>query len=212
MSSRLSKTSASLPTCTCHGASGQGGVGPRLAGGEVLKTFPNIDDHIAWVTNGSAGVKGKDIATALKAIEAKGVPFVTRSDRSGTHAAELALWIVAGIDIASAKGAWYREIDQGMGGALDAARKMNAYMLVDRGAWISFKDRGDLDIVVEGDKRLFNQYGVMLVNPDRHPNVKKELGQQFVDWVISPEGQKAIASYKINGKQLFYPNAQDPAA
>jgi tungstate transport system substrate-binding protein len=154
-----------------------------------------------------AGVKGKDIATALKAIEAKGAPFVSRGDRSGTHAAELALWIVAGIDIASAKGAWYREIDQGMGGALDAARKMNAYMLVDRGAWISFKDRGDLDIVVEGDKRLLNQYGVILVNPEKYPNVKKELGQTFIDWLISPEGQAAIAGYKVDGQQVFFPNA-----
>src|SRR5437763_15714775 len=126
-----------------------------------------------------AGVKGKDIVTALKAIEAKGAPFVSRGDRSGTHAAELALWIVAGIDIASAKGAWYREIDQGMSAAFDAARKRNAYMLSDRGAWITFKDRGDLDIVVEGDKRLLNQYGVMRVYPEKYPNVKKELGQTF---------------------------------
>ncbi|OAF16678.1 MULTISPECIES: extracellular solute-binding protein [Bradyrhizobium] len=154
-----------------------------------------------------AGVKGKDIVTALKAIEAKGAPFVSRGDRSGTHAAELALWIVAGIDIASAKGAWYREIGQGMGAALNTASAMNAYVLSDRGTWISFKNRGDLDIVVEGDKRLFNQYGVMLVNPEKHPGVKKELGQTFVDWLISPEGQSAIAGYKIDGQQLFFPNA-----
>jgi tungstate transport system substrate-binding protein len=154
-----------------------------------------------------AGVKGKDIATALKAIEAKGAPFVTRGDRSGTHAAELALWIVAGIDIAGAKGAWYREIGQGMAAALEAARTANAYVLSDRGAWIAFKDRGDLDLVVEGDKRLLNQYGVMLVNPEKHPNVKKELGQTFVDWLISPEGQAAIAGYKVDGQQVFFPNA-----
>lgn len=154
-----------------------------------------------------AGVKGKDIATALKAIEAKGAPFVSRGDRSGTHAAELALWIVAGIDIASAKGAWYHEIGQGRDAALDAARKMNAYMLCDRSAWISFRDRGDLDIVVEGDKRLLNQYGVMLVNPEKYPNVKKELGQTFIDWLISPEGQAAIAGYKVDGQQVFFPNA-----
>jgi len=154
-----------------------------------------------------AGVKGKDIATALKAIEAKGAPFVSRGDRSGTHAAELALWIVAGIDIASAKGAWYREIGQGMGAALNTASAMNAYVLSDRGTWISFKNRGDLDIVVEGDKRLFNQYGVTLVNPDKYPSVKKDLGQAFVDWLISPEGQTAIAGYKIDGQQLFFPNA-----
>ena len=154
-----------------------------------------------------AGVKGKDIATALKAIEAKGAPFVSRGDRSGTHAAELALWIIAGIDIASAKGAWYREIGQGMGAALNTASAMNAYVLSDRGTWLSFRNRGDLDIVVEGDKRLFNQYGVFLVNPEKHPSVRKELGQAFVDWLISPEGQAAIAGYRIDGQQLFFPNA-----
>jgi tungstate transport system substrate-binding protein len=157
-----------------------------------------------------AGVKGKDIATALKAIEAKGAPFVTRGDRSGTHAAELALWIVAGIDIASTKGAWYRESGRGMTAALDAARMANAYVLADRGSWISFGDRGNLDIVVEGDKRLLNQYGVMLVNPEKHPSVRKELGQTFVDWLISPEGQAAIAGYKIDGQQVFFPNADKP--
>lgn len=157
--------------------------------------------------NDPAAVKGKDIATALKAIEAKGAPFVTRGDRSGTHAAELALWIVAGIDIAAAKGAWYREVRQGMDAALDAARTANAYVLSDRGSWIAFKDRGDLDIVVEGDKRLLNQYGAMLVNPEKFPDVKKELGQTFIDWLISPEGQAAIAGYKVDGQQLFFPNA-----
>jgi len=157
-----------------------------------------------------AGVKGKDIATALKAIEAKGAPFVTRGDRSGTHAAELALWIVAGIDIASAKSAWYRESGQGMTAALDAARTANAYVLSDRASWIAFRDRGDLDIVVEGDKRLLNQYGVMLVNPEKHPDVRKELGQIFIDWLISPEGQAAIASFKVDGKQVFFPNADKP--
>ncbi|PIT06456.1 tungstate ABC transporter permease [Bradyrhizobium nitroreducens] len=154
-----------------------------------------------------AAVKGKDIATALKAIEAKGAPFVTRGDRSGTHAAELALWIVAGIDIAAAKGAWYREAGQGMASALDAARAANAYVLSDRGSWIAFRDRGDLDVVVEGDKRLLNQYGVMLVNPEKFPNVKRELAQTFIDWLISPEGQAAIAGYKVDGQQLFFPNA-----
>src|SRR5215510_5367955 len=133
-----------------------------------------------------AGVKGKDIATALKAIESKGAPFVSRGDRSGTHAAELALWIVAGIDIATAKGSWYREIGQGMGAALNTASAMNAYVLSDRGTWISFKNRGDLDIVIEGDKRLLNQYGVILVNPEKFPSVRKEEGQTFIDWLISP--------------------------
>jgi tungstate transport system substrate-binding protein len=155
-----------------------------------------------------AGVKGKDIATALKAIEAKGAPFVTRGDRSGTHAAELALWIVAGIDIAAAKGAWYREAGQGMGAALDTARAANAYVLSDRGSWISFRERGDLDLLVEGDKRLLNQYGVMLMNPEKFPNVKKELAQGFVDWLVSPDGQAAIAGYKVDGQQLYFPNAE----
>ncbi|MCJ9706707.1 MULTISPECIES: substrate-binding domain-containing protein [unclassified Bradyrhizobium] len=154
-----------------------------------------------------AAVKGKDIVTALKAIEAKGAPFVTRGDRSGTHAAELALWIVAGIDIGAAKGAWYREVGQGMTSALDAARAANAYVLSDRGSWISFRDRGDLDIVVEGDRRLLNQYGVMLVNPEKFPNVKKDLAQTFIDWLTSPEGQTAIAGYKVDGQQLFFPNS-----
>lgn len=155
-----------------------------------------------------AGVRAKDIATALTAIEAKGAPFVSRGDRSGTHAAELALWIMAGIDIGSAKGAWYREIGQGMGAALNTASAMNAYVLSDRGTWISFKNRGDLDIAVEGDRRLFNQYGVMLVSPEKHPSVKKEAGQAFVDWLVSAEGQAAIANYKIEGQQLFFPNAE----
>jgi tungstate transport system substrate-binding protein len=155
-----------------------------------------------------AGVKGKDIATALKAIEAKGAPFVTRGDRSGTHAAELALWIVAGIDIAAAKGAWYREAGQGMGAALDTARAANAYVLSDRGSWISFRERGDLDLLVEGDKRLLNQYGVMLMSPEKFPSVKKELAQSFVDWLVSPDGQAAIAGYKVDGQQLYFPNAE----
>ncbi len=154
-----------------------------------------------------AGIKGKDIETALKTIQDKAVPFVSRGDRSGTHAAELALWKQAGIDIAIAKGPWYREIGQGMGAALNTANAMNAYVLSDRGTWISFANRGDLDIVVEGDKRLFNQYGVMLVNPDKYPSVKKDLGQAFVDWLISAEGQAAIAGYKIGGQQLFFPDA-----
>lgn len=154
-----------------------------------------------------AGVKGKDIATALKAIEAKSAPFVTRGDRSSTHAAELALWIVAGIDIASVKGAWYHEAKPGMDAALAAARAANAYVLSDRGSWIAFRDRGGLDVVVEGDRRLLNQYGVMAVNPARFPNVKRELAQDFIDWLTSPEGQTAIAGYKVDGQQLFFPNS-----
>src|SRR4029077_14021340 len=159
-----------------------------------------------------AGVKGKDIGTALKAIKAKAAPFVSRGDRSGTHSAELALWKAADVDPAADKGTWYREIGQGMGAALNTASSMNGYALADRGTWLAFKNRGELDIVVEGDKRLFNQYGVMLVNPAKHPHVKAALGQQFIDWLVSPDGQNAIADYKINGQQLFFPNATAPGA
>jgi tungstate transport system substrate-binding protein len=155
-----------------------------------------------------ADVKGKDIETALKTIQAKAAPFVSRGDKSGTHSAELALWKQAGVDIAATKGPWYREIGQGMGAALNTAGAMNGYVLSDRGTWISFKNRGDLEIAVEGDKRLFNQYGVMLVNPEKYPSVKKEFGQAFVDWLVSAEGQAAIAAYKIDGQQLFFPNAE----
>jgi tungstate transport system substrate-binding protein len=155
-----------------------------------------------------AGIKGtKDILAALNGIKAKEAPFVSRGDRSGTHQAELALWKNAGVDIAQAKGPWYRDIGQGMGAALNTASAMNAYVLSDRGTWISFKNRGDLIIVVEGDKNLFNQYGVILVNPEKFPHVKKELSQAFIDWVLSADGQKTIADYKIDGQQLFFPNA-----
>jgi len=155
-----------------------------------------------------AGVRGtKDVAAAFQRIRAARAPFVSRGDRSGTHFAELEIWKLAGIDIASDKGPWYRDTGQGMGPALNTAAAMNAYLLADRGTWLSFKNRGDLAIAVEGDKRLYNQYGVMLVNPARHAHVKKEMGQAFVDWLISAEGQRAIADYKINGEQLFFPNA-----
>jgi tungstate transport system substrate-binding protein len=160
-----------------------------------------------------AGAKGKDIVAGLKAIKDKAAPFISRGDKSGTHAAELALWKIAGIDVAGAdKGPWYKEIGQGMGAALNTASASNAYTLADRGTWLSFKNRGDLAITVEGDNKLFNQYGVILVNPTKHPHVKKEPGQAFIDWLISPEGQKAIADYKINGEQLFFPNATVPGA
>ena len=160
-----------------------------------------------------AGIKGsKDIVAALGAIKAKGADFISRGDKSGTHQAEINLWKVAGVDIAKDKGPWYKEIGQGMGAALNTASASNAYVLADRGTWLSFKNRGELEITVEGDKRLFNQYGVMLVNPEKHPSVKKDLGQQFIDWLVSMEGQKAIADYKINGEQLFYPNANDSGA
>ncbi len=155
-----------------------------------------------------AGIRGgKDIVQALKAIEAKASPFVSRGDKSGTHAAELALWKAADLDPAGTKPSWYREIGQGMGAALNTGAPMGAYVLSDRGTWLSFKNRDALEISIEGDNRLFNQYGVILVNPDKHKHVKKELGQSFIDWVISKEGQAAIASHKINGEQLFFPNA-----
>jgi len=185
-----------------------------LSEGFGVKRYPVMYNDFILVGPQSdpAGVKGKDILTALKTIKDKAAPFISRGDRSGTNIAELSLWKIADIDIVKDKGAWYREIGQGMGAALNMASAANAYVLSDRGTWLAFKNRGDLVIVVEGDKRLFNQYGVMLVNPAKHPTVKKELGQQFIDWLVSPEGQRAIAGYKINGQQLFYPNAADPNA
>ncbi len=149
----------------------------------------------------------KDIVSALRKIKAAEAPFVSRGDRSGTHFAELQLWKAAGVDIAKEKGPWYRDTGSGMGPTLNTASAMNGYALSDRGTWLSFKNRGDLVIAVEGDKRLFNQYGVILVNPAKHRHVKKEMGQAFIDWLVSPEGQKAIAGYKIDGEQLFFPNA-----
>ncbi len=181
-----------------------------VADGYGVKRFPVMYNDFVLIGPKSdpAGIKGsKDISAALKAIKAKAAPFISRGDKSGTHSAELRLWKGAGIDIAADKGGWYKEIGQGMGAALNTASAANAYVLADRGTWLSFKNRGDLDIVVEGDNRLFNQYGVILVNPEKHPNVKKAEGQAFIDWIISPEGQKAIAEYKINGQQLFFPNA-----
>jgi tungstate transport system substrate-binding protein len=162
---------------------------------------------------------GKDILSALKAIHSSSAPFVSRGDRSGTHAAELALWRAATLDpdclaalsVAQsqpvcAKPAWYREIGQGMGAALNTSAAMGAYVLADRGTWISYKNKDALEVVVEGDKALFNQYGIVLVNPAKHPAVKKEWGQAFIDWILSVEGQNAIRTYKIDGQQLFYPN------
>jgi tungstate transport system substrate-binding protein len=154
-----------------------------------------------------AGVRGNDIAAALKRLGAAGSGFVSRGDKSGTHSAELRQWKLAGIDLAAAKPAGYKECGCGMGQALNIAASTNAYVLSDRGTWLNFKNRGDLGIVVEGDKQLFNQYGVIVVNPARHPHVKKELAQAFSDWVVSRDGQAAIASYKIGGEQLFFPNA-----
>ena len=148
----------------------------------------------------------RDIVAALQRIKAAQTPFASRGDHSGTHFAELTLWKAAGIDIAKQKRPWYRDTGSGMGPTLNTAAGMNAYALTDRGTWLSFRNRGDLVIAVQGDRRLFNQYGVMLVNPARHPHVKKEMGQAFVDWIISPEGQRSIAEYRIGGEQLFFPN------
>jgi len=150
---------------------------------------------------------GKDILAGLRRIEAAQAPFVSRGDKSGTHAAELRYWKLAGIDLDAKKGPWYRDTGSGMGPALNTASSMNAYILADRGTWLNFKNRGELGIVVEGDTRLFNQYGVILVNPAKHPHVKQTDGQKFIDWLVSGEGQKTIANYKIGGEQLFFPNA-----
>ena len=155
-----------------------------------------------------AKARGKDVLEGLRKIAAAGAPFASRADKSGTHAAEMRYWKAAGVDPTRSKTTWYKETGSGMGPTLNTASAMNAYALADRGTWLSFKNRGELQIVVEGDQRLFNQYGVMLVNPAKHPHVKKEAGQKFVDWVISPAGQAAIASYKIDGEQLFFPNAK----
>jgi tungstate transport system substrate-binding protein len=149
----------------------------------------------------------RDVVDALKKIAAAKAPFISRGDRSGTNEAELRLWKQAGIDVGPSASPWYRDIGQGMGPALNMASSSDAYLLADRGTWLSFKNRGDLAVLTEGDKRLFNQYGVMLVNPDKHPNVKVKDGQAFVDWLISPKGQETIAGYKIGGQQLFFPNA-----
>jgi tungstate transport system substrate-binding protein len=181
-----------------------------IAEGFGVKRFPVMYNDFVLVGPKSDPAKvagGKDITAALKKIKASSAPFVSRGDRSGTHNAELRLWKQAGIDIAKEKGPWYRDTGQGMGPALNSASSMNGYILTDRGTWISFKNRGDLTIVVEGDKRLFNQYGVILVNPAKHKHVKKDMGQAFINWIVSPEGQKAIAGYKIGSDQLFFPNA-----
>jgi tungstate transport system substrate-binding protein len=154
-----------------------------------------------------AGVRGKDVTAALAKLASGSNSFISRGDKSGTHAAELRYWKAANVDIATAKPAGYKECGCGMGPALNIASSTGAYVLADRGTWLNFKNRADLAILVEGDKRLFNQYGVMVVNPAKHPHVKKDMAQAFADWVVSPAGQAAIASYKIGGEQLFFPNA-----
>jgi tungstate transport system substrate-binding protein len=191
-----------------------------IAGGFGVRRYPVMyNDFVLIGPKGDpAGIRGiSDVAQAFRAIRDKAAPFISRGDRSGTHIAELDLWTVAGIDIAKEKaartlGPWYKEIGQGMGAALNTASAANAYVLADRGTWLSFKNRGDLDILIAGDKRMFNQYGVMLVNPAKHPHVKTGPGQAFIDWLVSPEGQTAIADYTIGGQPLFYPNANTPGA
>ena len=186
-----------------------------IAEGEGVKRYPVMYNDFVLIGPKSDPAKiagGNDILAALKKIEAAQAPFVSRGDKSGTHMAELDLWKAAGIELDKVRGPWYRDTGQGMGPALNAASSMNAYILADRGTWLAFKNRGDLAILVEGDKRLFNQYGVILVNPAKHPNVKKDLGQTFIDWLVSPAGQKAIADYKIGGEQLFFPNAGQAGA
>ena len=186
-----------------------------LAEGQGVHRYPVMYNDFVLIGPKSdpAGIKGmKDVGKAFQTIKDKQASFISRGDRSGTNIAELKLWKDAGIDIVKDKGPWYKSIGQGMGAALNTAGAGNAYVLSDRGTWIHFKNKGDLQILVEGDKRMFNQYGVMLVNPAKHPNVKKELGQQFIDYLISPQGQNDISNYKINGEQLFYPDANDHSA
>ena len=181
-----------------------------LEDGESTKRYPVMYNDFILVgpeADPAHVAGGKDIAAALQAITATKAPFVSRADKSGTHAAELRLWKLAGVDIDTAKGPWYRETGSGMGPALNTSAALDAYILADRGTWLNFRNRGHLKIVVEGDKRLFNQYGVMLVNPQKHPSVRKDLGQKFIDWLVSARGQAVIADYKINGEQLFFPNA-----
>jgi tungstate transport system substrate-binding protein len=180
-----------------------------VAEGFGVKRLPVMynDFVIVGPKNDPAGAKGKDVTAALKKLADGKFSFISRGDKSGTHAAELRYWKMAGFDMAAGKPAGYKECGCGMGPALNIGSSTNAYVLTDRGTWLNFKNRGDLTVLVEGDKRLFNQYGVMLVNPAAWPHVKKDMAQAFVDWVVSPAGQSAIAGYKIGGEQLFFPNA-----
>ena len=186
-----------------------------IAEGYGVKRLPVMYNDFVLIGPKSDPAKvagGKDILEALRKIKAAAAPFVSRGDQSGTHMAEIALWKQAGVDIATAKDRWYRDTGQGMGPALNSAASMNAYVLADRGTWISFKNRGELAVLVEGDKRLFNQYGVILVNPEKHPHIKRDMGQTFIDWMVSSDGQTAIAGYKIGGEQLFFSNAGQEGA
>jgi tungstate transport system substrate-binding protein len=186
-----------------------------VAEGHGVKRIPVMYNDFVLIGPKSDPAKvggGKDIVEALRKVEAARAPFVSRGDRSGTHMAELQLWKTARIDVEKGNPSWYRETGQGMGPALNTSSSMNAYVLSDRGSWLAFKNRGDLTILVEGDNRLFNQYGVILVNPEKHPNIKKADGQAFIDWLVSAEGQKTIADYKLGGEQLFFPSADQPGA
>jgi tungstate transport system substrate-binding protein len=180
-----------------------------VASGAGVKRFPVMynDFVIVGPKSDPAGVKGsKDVAASLKKIADAKAPFASRGDDSGTHKAEQRLWKLAGLDPTSG-GDWYKSTGSGMGPTLNTASSMNAYALTDRGTWLNFKNRGELEVVVEGDDKLFNQYGVILVNPEKHAHVKKADGQAFIDWLVSPDGQKAIADFKIGGEQLFFPSA-----
>ena len=187
-----------------------------IAEGHGVKRYPVMYNDFVLIGPESdpAGIRGmKDVAKALRAIKDKPASFISRGDNSGTHQFELMLWNKdVGINIQELDGPWYKSIERGMKATLHMARATDGYVLSDRGTWISFKNKGDLQILVEGDRRMFNQYGVILVNPNKHPSVKQEFGQAFIDWLVSPEGQQAIADYKVNGKQLFFPNATDPNA
>jgi tungstate transport system substrate-binding protein len=186
-----------------------------LTEGYGVKRYPVMYNDFVLIGPRSdpAAVRGsRDILAALEAIKRRNAIFISRGDRSGTNIAELDLWRLAGIDIAANKGPWYKEIGQGMGAALNTASADNGYVLSDRATWLAFRNKAELVIAVQGDMHLRNQYGVILVNPQKYPAVKKELGQQFIDWLISAEGQRDIDGYKINGEQLFYPNAEDPQA
>jgi tungstate transport system substrate-binding protein len=186
-----------------------------LSEGHGVRRYPVMynDFVIIGPRSDPAGIKGgADTLEALRKIKAAAAPFVSRGDRSGTHIAEVDFWTMAGVDIAKEKGPWYRGTGQGMGPALNTASSMNAYLLSDRATWLAFQNRGELAILVEGDKRLMNQYGVMLVNPEKHPSVKRADGEAFIDWLVSADGQAAIAAYEIGGEQLFFPNAGEPGA
>jgi tungstate transport system substrate-binding protein len=181
-----------------------------VADGQGFERFDVMYNDFVIVGPASDPAKvggSEDVTGALKNIAAAAAPFASRGDDSGTHNKERALWKEAGVDPSGASGQWYRETGSGMGATLNVAVGMGAYALTDRATWIAFKNRADFAILVQGDPRMFNQYGIILVNKDKHPGVKAALGQQFIDWMLSDEGQKAIASYKRNGEQLFYPNA-----